>query len=134
MSTAAQLEGDLSQLLDHALALKSHGEKQASEPSVSISRSCAPVLGQGSLDLKYVKTRFQKGTVRVEEFLESKHRYTLSPRTLTDLQPELMDYKRKHGPHQQCFGVQVVQFEFGVSTESFSASHVSASAPGGRRS
>ena len=36
MSTAAQLETDLAQLLDHALALKSHGEKQASGPCVSI--------------------------------------------------------------------------------------------------
>ena len=64
-------------------------------------------MTEGGLDLKYVQMRYKNGLEKVDEWSERCHKYVLSPRTLTELQPELMDHKRKHGPAGPCLGLEL---------------------------
>ena len=67
-----------------------------------------PILvTEGGLDLKCVQMRYKNGLEKVDDWSERCHKYVLSPRTLTELQPELMEHKRTHGPGGPCLGLEL---------------------------
>ena len=60
---------------------------------------------QANLDVAYIEKRYGRGKAKAEEWMNAEHMYHLNPKSLKELQAEMIHHRRRYGPEDSLLAI-----------------------------